>query len=747
MKLKANKTKLLPALILLVVSIFALPVQAQVTIGEGETPVSGALLQLKDKTGINDDSANATKGLSFPRVNLSQKDKLYPMFEDTTTPQTSNAEYLADPDGINKKHTGLMVYNMYTSDGSVTDENLVFHEGFYYWDGAKWEDMAGGIGGGECIEANVPFTGGLTSPIAAVLGTSTGVTTMAIAGNGTVANLGIDVNLVGIDLLNLDLEDLGLSSPIIAASDGWLSEISIDMAVTASIALTGRYDFNATLYEAQAGSGTYKKISEAVVKIFENEGGGVTIVPTGSLSKTQSFVGSNIPITKGNKYAILFTLKPSDGLNLLGTIDGTISGSMSIGCDDSSTISAIEPWLVSGTTDQATGNTDNIYQMGQVTIGNAATAEPSAALNVDAGNKGVLLPRLALKSPTDIETIPNPVEGLMVYNTGTNSNFQTVGYMFWDGEKWKIFNSTTAAPAKATLNCSGTTMSPGQQIAGGTAIISGTVLQIPYTGSNGGNFNGIVLESTGNPSVKATIMSSMLSIGNGVLSFTLEGVPTLAQQAPNGITFDLTPFLNANPNITGCDEVTVGHILTASIEETAVMGNLLLMTDNTGNDHGSTYYGLQCISPDGKYSIRAGVPGDLSSVAADNQNFNVQVRNNQNQDETVIWNFNTAYGGSLGTSGVLDIPSQVWGGENNTGDNWRDYEDYDNIYWGQIGIYDADHDGPEYRRYTWIPLGATNKVAYEATIMVALDTDTPTTAVHPTRVKCYIKFTQVTAAQ
>lgn len=746
MKLKANKTKLLPALILLVVSIFALPVQAQVTIGDGETPVSGALLQLKDKTGINDDSANATKGLSFPRVNLSQKDKLYPMFEDTTTPQTSNAEYLADPDGINKKHTGLMVYNVYTSDGSVTDENLVFHEGFYYWDGAKWEDMAGGIGGGECIEANVPFTGGLTSPIAAVLGTSTGVTTMAIAGNGTVANLGIDVNLVGIDLLNLDLEDLGLSSPIIAASDGWLSEISIDMAVTASIALTGRYDFNATLYEAQAGSGTYKKISEAVVKIFENEGGGVTIVPTGSLSKTQSFVGSNIPITKGNKYAILFTLKPSGGLNLLGTIAGTISGNMSIGCDDSSTISAIEPWLVSGTTDQATGNTDNIYQMGQVTIGNTATAEPSAALNVYAGDvpgsqKGVLLPKVALKSATDIVTIPNPVTGLMVYNTGTDPNFSTVGYLFWDGAQWKLFASSSSESAKAILSCSGTQMSPAQQVTGGTPIISGTVLQIPYSGSNGGSYSGIILTSENNSAVTATISSGILSVGNGVLNFALSGTPTVDQQAPNGITFDLTPFLDANTGITGCDEVTVGNVLTAAIEETAVMGNFMLTTDNSGS-----YYALQCNSPDGKFSIRAEVPATVTSVAAGNQYLNVQVRNNQNFSVPIIWNFNTDYGGSLSGADVLTLPAERWGGNNSdSGSTWYNATG-GNTYWGNIGIYDAS-SGPEYRRYTWIPQGSTNKVAYEATIMVALDTNTPTTAVDPTKVKCYIKFTQVTAAQ
>ncbi|MDR2949101.1 MAG: hypothetical protein LBV71_07825 [Prevotella sp.] len=743
MRLKANKTKLLPALILLVVSIFALPVQAQVTIGDGETPVSGALLQLKDKTGINDDGANATKGLSFPRVNLSQKNKLYPMFEDTNTPQTSNAEYLADTDGINKKHTGLMVYNMYTSAEAVTDENLVFHEGFYYWDGEKWKDMGAG-GTGECIEANVPFTGGLTSPIVAVLGTSTGVTTMAIAGNGTVANLGIDVNLVGIDLLNLDLEDLGLSSPIIAASDGWLSEISIDMAVTASVALTGRYDFNATLYEAQAGSGTYKKVSEAVVKIFENEGGGIAIVPTGSLSKTQSFVGSNIPITKGNKYAILFTLKPSGGLNLLGTIDGTISGNMSIGCNNGSTSSAIEPWLVSGTTDQATVNTDNIYQMGQVTIGNTATAEPSAALNVDAGNKGVLFPKVALTGTTDKLTIPNPATGLFVYNTGANTNFRTVGYMFWDGEKWKLFTNATADEARAELHCEGVAMSPGQQVRGGVALLSGSVLQIPYSGSNGGSFNGVVLRSEGNNNVTASIDNGMLAVGNGVLNFSLAGVPISGQEAPNGIRFDLTPFFDANPNMLGCEEVIVGHIMTADISEAAVMGYMQKASDEDGN----TVWAVTAQTPDGKYSVRVRLNGSATSVAFSNQQLNVQVRNNTSNDAIVIWNYDTQYSGDINTNGVFTMPAQEWGGVHSGGAdaNWYNETEDDNAaYWGNIGIYDGV-SGPEYRRYTWIP-GGGNNVAYEAKIMAAIDNLNPTTAVSPSRLKVYIKIEQVTAVQ
>jgi hypothetical protein len=405
-------------------------------------------------------------------------------------------------------------------------------------------------------------------------------------------------------------------------------------------------------------------------------------------------------------------------------------------------------WNISETTNTATSNADNIYQMGSVSVGISGPVDPTAVLNVAATNKGVLLPRVALTSSTDNVTIPSPTTGLLVYNTGTDTSFTTIGYMFWNGSQWRLLTNASSESAYAVLNCVGTQMSPNQQIVGGTNIISGTVLQVPYTGGNGGSINGATLVSTGNPGVTATIASGMLAIGNGVFSFSLSGTPIPAQQAPNGITFDLTPFLKANTGITGCNQVTVGNTLTASIEETAVMGNFMLVTDNTGNDTGTQYYALQCNSPDGKFSIRAGVPESQATVAYGNQYLNVQVRNNQSTAVPVIWNFNTNYGGSLSTSGVLTIPPQIWGGDQDSGNTWTNATGNDTshgAYWGQIGIYDAENNGPEYRRYTWIPQGANNKVCYEATIMVALDTTTPKVPVSPTMVKCYIKFTEVTA--
>jgi hypothetical protein len=408
-----------------------------------------------------------------------------------------------------------------------------------------------------------------------------------------------------------------------------------------------------------------------------------------------------------------------------------------------------EPWRVSGTTDEATANTQNIYQRGQITIGSTAVADPTAALNVVATDKGVLFPRVALTSATDKETIKDPATGkpatgLLVYNLGTNPNFSTQGYLYWNGTEWKLFNSTSAEAGRAVLNCAGATMTPSQQLVGGTPIIGGTVLQIPYSGSNGGSFNGAVLTSiNGNGNITATLSGGMLSVGSGVLNFALNGTPTVDQQAPNGITFDLTPFLDVNEDITGCDGgVVVGNILSASMEELAVMGFLTETVDEDGNRG----YSLRCNSPDGIFSVRVWVPATYNNNTGDvtegnGATPNVQIRNNTSSSKKIIWNFVTEYGGNINYNGWLTVPSKKWGG-NNDGHSktW-----YDRGYFGQPGIYDGDGDGPEYRRYTWISVGDNSKTAYEIKVMIAFDNPASNTSGHATQLKGYIKFEQVTA--
>jgi hypothetical protein len=58
---------------------------------------------------------------------------------------------------------------------------------------------------------------------------------------------------------------------------------------------------------------------------------------------------------------------------------------------------------------------------GQIGLG-TSTPDSSAALDITANNKGLLIPRVALTGITDQTTIPSPASGLIAYNTSTNIN-------------------------------------------------------------------------------------------------------------------------------------------------------------------------------------------------------------------------------------------------------------------------------------------------------------------------------------
>lgn len=76
-------------------------------------------------------------------------------------------------------------------------------------------------------------------------------------------------------------------------------------------------------------------------------------------------------------------------------------------------------------------------------VGIGTRAPHSSAIlevNSDAKKGGVLLPKVNLKSATDVATIPNPAVGLMVYNTNNAGlkpdDVETDHHYFWNGNRW-----------------------------------------------------------------------------------------------------------------------------------------------------------------------------------------------------------------------------------------------------------------------------------------------------------------------
>ncbi|GAB6120409.1 hypothetical protein JCM30204_15580 [Dysgonomonas termitidis] len=116
--------------------------QAQVTIGSGEEPAEGAVLHLKEKENVTDAGHNSYRGLILPRVNLSEKKQLYPMFLNNPEDPASgaNSNYISNKIALNKTHTGMIVYNLTEND----EKELCL--GLNQWDGEQWNCFQQKIG-------------------------------------------------------------------------------------------------------------------------------------------------------------------------------------------------------------------------------------------------------------------------------------------------------------------------------------------------------------------------------------------------------------------------------------------------------------------------------------------------------------------------------------------------------------------------------------------------------------------------
>src|SRR4051812_24624329 len=67
--------------------------------------------------------------------------------------------------------------------------------------------------------------------------------------------------------------------------------------------------------------------------------------------------------------------------------------------------------------------------------GTGAPPDPSAGLDVDYPDKGILIPRVNLVVTSLSSPITNPVTGLMVYNKAT-VNDVAPGFYYWNGSLW-----------------------------------------------------------------------------------------------------------------------------------------------------------------------------------------------------------------------------------------------------------------------------------------------------------------------
>ena len=82
----------------------------------------------------------------------------------------------------------------------------------------------------------------------------------------------------------------------------------------------------------------------------------------------------------------------------------------------------------------------NLYA--QIKIGdNPKSLNPDAMLEIESNNRGILFPRIALKSISSAAPLKRFTAGMVVYNT-SKSNDLTPGLYYCDGTKWIRTNNT-----------------------------------------------------------------------------------------------------------------------------------------------------------------------------------------------------------------------------------------------------------------------------------------------------------------
>ncbi|WP_312901044.1 hypothetical protein [Chryseobacterium taichungense] len=201
----------------------------------------------------------------------------------------------------------------------------------------------------------------------------------------------------------------------------------------------------------------------------------------------------------------------------------------------------------------------------QVGIGTPNPAS-SAMLDITAGNKGLLIPRIALTSTTDVATIPSPANGLLIWNNGLGGVSAT-GFYFWNNSQWNQMATVTTAPPSSgswstSGNNAGTYSGANTNLSLGTSTNDDLIFKVntAIAGRLGAN-NSIGFGSSSNASQNA------IAIGNNSnAAYQATAIGYTAKADNNEAT-----AIGKNTTASGYQSLAIGYgAQTASNGETAV---------------------------------------------------------------------------------------------------------------------------------------------------------------------------------
>jgi hypothetical protein len=167
-------------------------------------------------------------------------------------------------------------------------------------------------------------------------------------------------------------------------------------------------------------------------------------------------------------------------------------------------------------------------------------ANPSAGLDVDFTNKGLLIPRVSLTSTTDVTTIPSPAVSLLVYNTNAAMTGGGVGFWYWNGTQW-VQAIGPAGPTGPT-GLTGATGPTGLTGATGPTGLTGATGPTGLTGATGptGPNGTTVLSGTYTPVGAKLVMGNATTGAEIIWKNGLNNNGGVILKAPNGSCWRLS---------------------------------------------------------------------------------------------------------------------------------------------------------------------------------------------------------------